>query len=141
MRGSDGAVVGLAPDGGVRWSWVQDDRLGPGRPLLIPVPRGLLVRSARSLSRLESDGTVRWSHPLSDHSHDGVLPVRRRGVVISAGDAGLFAFDDESGAVLGQVDGEQPIAALAIDGKLNVYLATDDGPVKALGVSTFLSVV
>ena len=141
VRGSEGTVVGLDADGRARWSWAQDDRLGPARPLLVPVARGLLVRSARSLSRLEADGSVRWSHPLSDQSHDGVMPVRRRGVVISAGDAGLFAFDEESGAVLGQVDGEQPIAALAIDGKLNIYLAAHDGPVRALQVQRFLSVV
>ncbi len=141
VRGSDGTVVGLNADGAARWTWADDDRLGPGRPLLLPVARGLLVRSARSLSRLEADGSVRWSHPLSDHSHDGVGPVRRRGVVISAGDAGLFAFDEETGAVLGQVDGEQPIAALAIDAKLNVYLAAQDGPIRALLVTRFLSVV
>jgi hypothetical protein len=62
-------------------------------------------------------------------------------VAISAGDAGLFAFDEETGGVLGQVDDAQPIAALTVDGKLNVYLATEDGPVRALQVERFLSVV
>ena len=141
LRGNAGAVEVLRADGSLAFRWADDERIGGGLPLLLAVPQGLLVRSGRSLSRLGPEGRVEWSHPLSQDSHDGIAPVQRRGVAIAAGDAGLFAFDAETGAVLGQVDDAPATAAVAVDAKLNVYLASEDGPVRALHVQRFLSVL
>ena len=114
--------------------------------LALAVSRGLLVRGGRSLSRLEADGRIALEPPALRKS----LPRWRShrcagGVAISAGDAGLFAFDEGPAPCFGQVDDAQPNRGGAGSGRpaqRPTWRSRDPGPVRAARqVERFLSVV
>jgi outer membrane protein assembly factor BamB len=144
-NGGEGCVTAFGDDGRIRWRFEHRDLVGPGTPLITAVrdtTQGLLVRSGRALTLLDSAGKVRWSHALSEELHGGVAPVVMRGVVFAAGDLGLFGFDLETGLPLGEALSPSlyPVG-LAVDRDLTLYLAEEEGPVVGLQITRFLSVV
>ena len=109
--------------------------------MLVPLNRGLLVRSARSTSAgWKPTGRVRWrSSALRSIPRWSVPGASTRGRAQRRRCGSSSPSTKRRAAVLGQVDDGQPIAAFTTDAQLGVYVATEDGPVKALHVERFLS--
>ncbi len=146
LLGLAGAVAGdpviTAVDPAGRLAWEDAPPLGCGPAVLVPLPSGVLAKTARGTCvALDREGTTLWSH-LRGALHPppaNAAPVVARGIALVPGEQ-VEALDAASGKVLGHARLTAPVRLVA-DAHLNAWGMDAEGVVTAVGLETHLSVL